>query len=267
MIFQYSFMQNALMAAFFISILCPSVGVFLVLKRYSMMGDTLAHASFAGVAIGLISGMNPIFSAFIFTSICGVLIELLRQYYKKYAELILSIILTLCVGIAITLISSGKVGTNINSFLFGSILTVTREDLLTMLILSIISVCILFFLFNKLLYITFDEEGAVIAGIRVKLINYIFAILVATTISVSIRIMGILVISSMIAIPVASALQLNKGFRSTLLYSILFGFIDIIAGLILSVYIDCAPGGTISLMSIFVLIMVIAGKKALKKSY
>lgn len=265
MIFQYSFMQNALMAAIFISILCPAVGVFLVLKRYSMMGDTLAHASFAGVAIGLISGFNPILSAFAFTSICGLLIELLRYYYKKYAELILSIVLTLSVGIAITLISSGRVGANINSFLFGSILTVTKEDLLTMLILSIISVFTLFFLFNKLLYITFDEEGAQIAGIKVRLINYIFAILVATTISVSIRIMGILVISSMIAIPVASALQLNKGFKLTLFFSILFGFIDIISGLLFSVYIDCAPGGTISLMSIFVLILVIAWTKALRK--
>jgi zinc transport system permease protein len=263
--FQYSFMQNALMAAIFISILCPAVGVFLVLKRYSMMGDTLAHASFAGVAIGLVTGFNPILSAFIFTSLSGVLIELLRHYYKKYAELILAIVLTLCVGIAITLISSGKVGANVNSFLFGSILTVTRDDLLTMLLLSIISVIALIYFFQNLLYITFDEEGAQIAGIKVRLINYIFAILVASTISVSIRIMGILVISSMIAIPVASALQLNKGFKVTLIFSILFGFIDIISGLILSVYIDCAPGGTISLISIAVLILVIAWKKALKK--
>lgn len=263
--FQYSFMQNAVIAAVFISILCPAVGVFLVLKRYSMMGDTLAHSSFAGVAIGLISGFNPILSAFVFTSFCGLLIELLRHYYKKYAELILSIVLTLSVGIAITLISSGKIGANINSFLFGSILTVTKEDLLTMLLLSIVSVIILVYFFQSLLYITFDEEGAQISGIKVRLINYIFAILVATTISVSIRIMGILVISSMIAIPVASALQLNKGFKTTLIFSIIFGFIDIMSGLLISVYIDCAPGGTISLMSILVLILVITWTKGLKK--
>lgn len=254
-------MQNALMAAVFISILCPAVGVFLVLRRYSMMGDTLAHASFAGVAVGLVTGFNPILSAFVLTSLSGILIEMLRNYFKKYAELILSIVLTLCVGIAITLISSGRVGANINSFLFGSILTVTQEDLLTMLGLSIISVFMLLFLFNKLLYITFDEEGARISGIKVKLINYIFAILVAATISVSIRIMGILVISSMIAIPVASALQLEKGFKITLFMSIVFGFVDIISGLILSVVIDCAPGGTISLMSIFVLVMIILIKR------
>ena len=260
-IFQYSFMQNALMAAIFISILCPSVGVFLVLRRYSMMGDTLAHASFAGVAVGLVTGFNPILSAFVFTSLSGALIELLRNYFKKYAELILSIVLTLCVGIAITLISSGRIGENINSYLFGSILTVTQEDLITMLCLSIVSVLLLVFLFNKLLYITFDEEGAKISGIHVKLINYIFAILVAATISVSIRIMGILVISSMIAVPVSSALQLGRGFKFTMIMSIVIGFIDIITGLIFSVVIDCAPGGTIALMSIFVLVVIIVFKR------
>lgn len=264
MIFQYSFMQNALMAAVLISVLCPSIGVFLVLRRYSMMGDTLAHASFAGVAVGLVTGFNPILSAFLLTSLSGILVELLRQYFKKYAELILSIVLTLSIGIAITLISSGQVGGNINSFLFGSILTVTQEDLLTMLALSIISGILLLVLFNKLLYITFDEEGARISGIRVRLINYIFAILVAATISVSIRIMGIMVISSMIALPVASALQLEKGFRTTMLMSILFGFIDIILGLVFSVIIDCAPGGTIALMSIAVLITVILFKRIKK---
>ena len=134
-----------------------------------------------------------------------------------------------------------------------------------MLLLSIVSVLILAYFFQSLLYITFDEEGAQISGIKVRLINYIFAILVATTISVSIRIMGILVISSMIAIPVASALQLNKGFKTTLIFSIIFGFIDIMSGLLLSVYIDCAPGGTISLMSIVVLILVITWTKGLRK--
>jgi len=258
---QYNFMQNALIAGILISILCPCVGVFLVLKRYSMMGDALSHASFAGVAIGLILGFNPIISAFIFTSICGLLIENLRSYYKKYAELILVIIMTLSVGIAITLISSGKANANVNSYLFGSILTVTRGDLITVLTLSLISVFTISILYNQLIYLTLDEEGAIIAGVKVKLINYLFALLVGATISVSLRIMGILVISSMIAMPVAAAMQLNQGFRKTLFFSILFGFIDIIAGLILSYYIDAAPGGTIALTSVAVLLIIMIVKK------
>jgi zinc transport system permease protein len=254
-------MQNAFLAAIFISILCPLVGVFLVLKRYSMMGDTLAHSSFAGVAIGLVFGFNPILSAFIFTSICGLLIEYLRDYYKKYAELILSIILTFSIGVGITLISTGKAGGNVNTYLFGSILTVTKYDLMVMLILSVISIFTLYFLYNKLVYITFDEEGARVSGINYKFINYIFALLVGATISVSIRIMGILVMSSMIALPVATSLQFNKGFKDTLILSLCFGFLDIIVGLILSYFINCAPGGTIALISVFVLLIVIFMKK------
>lgn len=258
---QYSFMQNALMISLLISILCPFIGVFLVLRRHSMMGDTLAHSSLAGVAIGIMLNFNPIISSFVFTSICGVFIELLRSYYKKYAELILVIILTLSVGIAIMVISTGNAQANVNSYLFGSILTVSKQELITVSILSILSVITLIVLYDKLVYITFDEEGAKIAGIKVRLINYIFALLVSATISVSIRIIGVLVLSSMLAVPVATALQLNKSFKSTLAYSIIFGFIDIMIGLISSYYINSAPGGTIALTSVIVLCIVIVFKK------
>lgn len=258
---QYTFIQNALIAAFLIALLCPSVGTFLVLKRYSMMGDTLSHASFAGVAIGLVTGFNPILSAFIFTSICAIFIEVLRNYYKKYSELILVIVMTLCLGIAITLISTGKASANVNSFLFGSILTVTREDLYTILILSIVCICLLISLFNKIAYVTFDEDGAKISGLNIKLINYIFALLVGTTIAVSMRIMGILVVSSMIAVPVATAMQLNKGFKLTFIYSLIFGLLDIMVGLFTSFYIDCAPGGTIAITSVLILIITITFSK------
>lgn len=250
-------MQNALVISLFISILCPMIGIFLVLKRYSMIGDTLAHSSLAGVAIGLLSGLNPILSAFVFTSICGLLIEFLKNYYKKYAELILAIVLSLSVGIAITIMSSGKVSANVNSFMFGSILTVTRIDLYTVLLLTLFSVLAIILLYNQLVLLTFDEEGAKIAGVNVKLINYIFSILVACTISVSIRIVGVLVLSSMLALPVAAALQLKKGFRSTLLFSILFSVIDIISGIFISYYIDCAPGGVTAIISVIMLVMVI----------
>lgn len=260
--FEYTFIQNALIAAIFISILCPSVGTFLVLKRYSMMGDALSHASFAGVALGLVLNGNPILYAFIFTSVCALLIEFLRNYYKKFAEIILVIVMTLSVGIAITLISTGKTKSNVNSYLFGSILTVSRSDLYIMLTLSIISVILISILFNKLLYITFDENGAEVAGINVRLVNYIFALLVGATVSLSIRIMGILVVSSMIAMPVATALQLNKGFKFTFFSSIVFGFIDIIIGLLASFYINCAPGGTIAITSVLILLSLIIYKNA-----
>ncbi len=257
----YSFMQNALFVSVFISILCPCIGIFLVLRRYSLIGDTLSHASLAGVALGLLVHQNPVLGAFVFTSICGALIEFLRTYFKKYTDLILAIVLALSVGTAITIISSGKLHANADSFLFGSILTVTPFDMVMVVILSVISVLALIFLYHQMLYIAYDEEAAKVAGVRVKLINYVFSILVASAISVSIRIVGVLVLSSMIALPVATALQLGKGFKTTLIFSILFSVVDIMTGLFVSFYLDVAPGGFTALVSVFVLVLVLLGKK------
>ena len=245
--FEFDFMRNAFMAGVVVSVLCPIIGLFIVLRRNSMIGDTLSHSSFAGVAIGLVFGVNPIISAFLFTTICAVIIEFLRGYYKKYAELVMSIVLTLSLGIAIILISTGKANANVNSYLFGSILTVSKSDLLIIATAGIICLLILRVIYNKLIYITFDEEGAKTAGINVKFINYLFTILVGATISLSIRIMGILVISSIIVVPVATSMQLKKNFNKTLTLSVLFGLIDILLGLFLSYHFDSAPGGTIEI--------------------
>ena len=259
--FEFDFMRNAFMAGVVVSVLCPIIGLFIVLRRNSMIGDTLSHSSFAGVAIGLVLGMNPIISAFLFTTICAVIIEFLRGYYKKYAELVMSIVLTLSLGIAIILISTGKANANVNSYLFGSILTVSKSDLLIIATAGIICLLILKVIYNKLIYITFDEEGAKTAGINVKFINYLFTILVGATISLSIRIMGILVISSIIVVPVATSMQLKKNFNKTLILSVLFGLIDILLGLVLSYYFNSAPGGTIALTSVIVLIITLILKR------
>lgn len=261
----YNFMQNALFVSVFISILCPCIGIFLVLRRYSMIGDTLSHASLAGVTIGLICGQNPVLGAFLFTSFCGALIEFLRSYFKKYTDLILTVVLSLSVGTAITIISSGKLHANADSFLFGSILTVTKFDMAMVLILSLISVLTLIVLYHQMIYIAYDEEAAKVAGVRVRLINYVFSILVASAISISIRIVGVLVLSSMIALPVATALQLEKGFRHTFLFSIVFSFLDIMLGLFLSYYLNVAPGGFTALVSVAMLVLVLAGKQIAKR--
>lgn len=252
--FQFEFMQNAFFAGILLAVLCPLVGLFLVFKRYSMISDTLSHSSFAGIALGLVLGINPILTAFGFTILAAIVIELLRNYYKKYAELAMSIILTFSLGVAIILVSSGKSPVKVDSFLFGSILTVSKTDLILIIIIAICTFIAIYFLYDKLLYTTFDEEGARISGINTKFINYLFTIMVAATISVSIRVMGILVVSSIMIIPVASAMQLKKSFKHTLIYSILFGLLDVIIGLFLSYTLDSAPGGTIALVSVFFLV-------------
>ncbi len=253
--FQLDFMRNAFLAGLIISILCPIIGLFIVLRRNSMIGDTLSHSSFAGVAIGLVLGINPIITAFLFTSLCAIIIEALRGYFKKYAEMVMSIVLTFSLGIAIVLISTGRASTKVNSYLFGSILTVSTGDIILIGIAGLICLVALMLLYNKLIYVTFDEEGAYTSGINVKLINYLFTLLVGATISLSIRIMGILVISSIIVVPVATAMQLKLNFKKTLIFSVVFGFIDIMAGLVASYYINSAPGGTIALTSVFILIL------------
>ena len=257
-------MVNALLMSLFIALLCPCIGIFLVLRRYSMIGDTLSHASLAGISMGLLFRQSPIIGAFVFTSLCGALIEFLRRYFQKYTDLILTIVLSLSVGTAISLMSSGRLHANIDSYLFGSILTVTAKDLITVLILSLLSVLTVILLYNQLVFIAFDEESARIAGVRVKLINYVFSILVAAAIAVSIGIVGVLVLSSMIALPVATALQLERGFKATLLSSIGFSIVDIMLGLFLSYYLNCAPGGFTALTSVGVLLVVLAAKIALR---
>lgn len=263
---RYDFMQNAFIVSAFISVLAPSIGIFLVLRRYSMIGDTLSHASLAGVTIGLVSGQNPIVGAFIFTAASGALIEFLRGYFKKNTDLILSIVLALGVGTAITIISSGRLRASADAFLFGSVLTVTVFDTIMVAALSLVSVVTLILLYHQLVYIAYDEEAAEIAGVKVRLLNYIFSILVASAISVTIRIVGVLVISSMIALPVAAALQLGRGFKATLVFSVIFSIIDIMLGLVLSYYLGVAPGGFTALVSVAVLVLVIVGKRIVQLS-
>lgn len=258
---EYAFMQNALLVSVLISLMCPMIGMFLVLRRYSMIGDTLAHASLAGVAVGLLVKVNPIVSAFAVTSVFAVLIEVLRQRFRRYAELILVIILSLSVGIAITIISSGMVHTNVEAFLFGSILTVTPDDVLAVAVLCVVSLAAVYLLYPQLVMLAFDEDGAKITGVKTRLINYVFALLVAAMVAVSIRVVGILVISSLIALPVAAALQLGKGFKVTMLAAMVLSFIAIITGLVTSYWLGTAPGGVTALVSVALLLLIIIYKE------
>ena len=158
--FDYAFMRNAFLVSLLISLLCPLIGTFLVLRRYSMIGDALSHASLAGVAAGFLFHTSPIVSAFCLTSFFGLLIEALREKFRRYAELTLVIVLSLSVGIAITLVSSGVVKTNIDSFLFGSILTVSRGEVITVAVLTAVSLLTVIGLYPQLVMLAFDEDGA-----------------------------------------------------------------------------------------------------------
>ncbi|MEL3904744.1 MAG: metal ABC transporter permease [Treponemataceae bacterium] len=263
--FSYSFMNYAFIVSLFIAILCPLIGIFLVLRKYAFIGDTLSHASLAGVTIALTLNTAPLLGAFFFTAVCGVLIEAIRSRLKNNTDLVLSVILTLSVGIAITLISSGLSRGNAEAFLFGSVLTVSVPDIITVIVLSTIAIITFCLKYQELLFVIVDENLAQVAGVKVKMINYLFSLLVSITVAVAIKIVGMMVLGSLLTMPVAAALQLKKGFKHTLIFSIIFSLVEVLGGLIFSYYFNVAPGGMVALFSIAVLLTVIACSKVCQK--
>lgn len=256
-ILTYGFMQRAFVAGIMVALICPSIGVFIVLRRLSMIGDTLSHVALAGVAAGLLVGIYPVYSALGFSILAALGIERLRKSYRDYEELPIAVILSTGIGLASILISMGSGNSTIFSYLFGSIALVSFQDVIVVMILSIFILLSILFLYRGLFYISFDEEAANLAGVPVKGLNLYFNILMAVTIAVSMRIVGILLVSSLMVVPVATALHVARSFKGLWLYSILFGLFSVLIGLIVSFYGDFAPGGTIVLASVIMLIICI----------
>ena len=259
-ILNYVFMQKAFIIGILIAIIAPSIGIIIVLRRLSMIGDSLAHSSLAGVAFGLMSGINPIIGATLFAVTAALGIEKLRKAFPKYSEISIAVILSTGVGLAGVLSGLAKNGVSFTQFLFGSIIAITDIDLYVVVSLSAIVILVFIVLYKELFYITFDEEAARLSGVPVKTINYIFIVLTAITIAVSSRMVGILVISSLMVLPSATAIQVAKSYKQTVIYSILFGLAAVICGLIISYYKDTVPGGTIVLVSVVILIVTLVYK-------
>ena len=254
--FSYGFMQKSFIMGIIIALIAPTIGYFLVLRRQSIIGDTLSHVALAGAAFGMITNTYPVYTAIIFSIIAVLGIEELRKRYEAYAELSLSIVLSTGVGLASVLISLGNTQ-GILSYLFGSLALITNEDIILVVVLGILTFVMLMFSYKGLFYMTFDEESAYLAGIPVKIINLLFSILVALTVAISMRIVGVLLISSLMVLPVAASLLIADSFKSGLIYSNIFGVISVIIGLTLSFYLDLAPGGTIVLTALGILLLVL----------
>jgi zinc transport system permease protein len=258
-IFRYGFMNNAFIVGILIAVIIPCIGVVVVLKRLSATGDALSHASLAGVAAGLAFGVNPIFSAVIFTVMAALGIERIRKSIPKYGEISTAVIMSVGVGLA-AIFSGFAKSANFNSFLFGSIVAITPFELYLVIGLSIVVLTLFIFLFRALFYMTFDEESAKLAGIPVTLVGGVFTILTAVTISISARVVGALVVSSMMVLPVAVSMQMAKSYKQTVLYSVLFSVFFVVAGLFLSYYLDLKPGGTIVMTGVVTLIVTLCVK-------
>jgi len=245
-IFEYDFMQRALIAGIIIAVLASVSGTFVVLKRYSMISETLAHSALVGVAVGLVAGYNPLWMAVVVAVFSAWLIEYLRSSFSLYSDAILAILLSGSLAIAVIIVSLGGAFNNsLFSYLFGSILSVSYEDVITILLFGTFSLALLLLFSKELYFIAYDEEVAKTSGIKVKLLNYLLVTVVAIIIALSIRVVGSLLIGALMVIPTVSALQYKVGFLPTMLISLLIAVISVILGMVLSFYFSLPSGATI----------------------
>jgi zinc transport system permease protein len=259
----YEFMQRALVAGMLIALLASISGTFVVLKRYSMISETLAHSALVGVAVGLVAGYNPLWIAVMMAILSAWLIEYLRSSFSLYSDAILAILLSGSLAIAVIIVSLGGAFNNsLFSYLFGSILSVTHEDVLTILFFGTLSLGLLLAFAKELYFIAYDEEVAKTSGIKVKMLNFLLVTVVAIIIALSIRVVGSLLIGALMVIPSVSALQYRVGFLNTMFLSIAFALLSVISGMTLSFYFSLPSGATIVLCVLVVFVIsLVANKK------
>ena len=269
-ILSYEFLQNAFLSGLIIGVIAPLLGLFIVVKRLSLIADALSHVALAGIAGSLylsqqvlfFSALNPVYFGIASAVGGSLLIEKLRGAYRHYEELAIPVIMSAGIGVGAIFISlSQGFGSDLIGYLFGSVSAVSRQDLLVVIIIGIIMVLYIRFLYKELFALSFDAEYAKVSGINSRYIQMILMIITALVIGASMRIVGILLVSSLMTIPVASAIQLAKSFKGAMIYSIIFGELAVIIGLISAYHLDIAPGGTIVVTSVLVLLVVLVWKK------
>lgn len=260
-IFQYAFMRRAFVVGIILAIIIPCIGVTVVLKRLSMMGDALSHSSLAGVTIGLLLGINPVLGAMISCIVAAFGIEIIRKKIPQHAEIAIAIIMSTGIGIAGVLSGFVKNTANFNSFLFGSIVAISDFELYLVIGIGLIVLLAFILLYKELFFMSFNEKGAELAGVPVGLVNSIFTILIAITVAIAARTVGSLIVSAMMVVPVACAMQWAKSYRQTVVFSALFGVCFMIVGLCLAYYVGLKPGGTIVLTGVAFFMISIMIKK------
>lgn len=256
---QYDFMQRALVAGLITAVVCPVIGLFVVVRRQSLIGDGLGHIAFAGVTGGYLVGLYPVVAAAGLTVFGSVMIEFIRRRHSEYADMGLAVIfyagaaMAVIFGTLVRIPSSGML-----SFLFGSIMTVTYTDLGLIMINALLVLATVYILFDKLLITAFDEDVAEVGGINTFWVNMFFSVLTALVVVTGMAVVGILLVSALMIIPVAAVQGLKLGFRATLAWAVGYSIVAVLAGLVLSFYLDIAPGGTIvmSAVSLYVLSLI-----------
>ncbi|HEY7589097.1 MAG TPA: metal ABC transporter permease [Thermoplasmata archaeon] len=251
-LFSLGFMQRALIAGLLAASLCSVLGVFIVLRRTAFLGDALAHTAFGGMALGIFLAVSPTYAALVVVVLGAVAIEILRER-GVYGELSVALIYATGLASGIVLVSkSGGLNVSLLSLLFGGILTVTWPDVYLIAVLFGLSASVIIAFYKELFLLTFDPEGARVNGVPTRALNLSFTILTAVTVVLSIKVVGVLLVAALLIAPPAAALQLRLGLRSTLATSLAIAVVSVIGGILLSVILDTATGGTIVLIALLI---------------
>ena len=250
-ILTYTFMHRALISGIAIAILCSVIGLFLVLRRYSLFGDAIAHSSFGGIALGLLAGVYPLWTAYGVSIISALIITKIKDRYNISGDASIAVLLSSGIAAGLVIISfSGGFSIDIFSFLFGSILLISVNDTVLILALTGGILIVILLLYRQLLYSTFNEEQAKVSGIPVEKINYLIIFMAGLTVVTSIQLVGVLLISALFVIPNVTAIMYGRGFKQTAIISISFSVFSVLSGILISYIFDITPAGTIVLFSI-----------------
>jgi zinc transport system permease protein len=251
----YAFMQKALIAGVAVGILCSFMGTFLVLRRYSLFGDGIAHVAFGGISVGLFLGVFPLWTAFIVSILGGLGLQKLRQSTKISGDAAVAVVLSSGFAVGVILVSaSGGFSVDLFSFLFGSILLISDEDVIMILAISTGVIATLILLQKQFLHLTFNEEQAKLGGLQTTLLNYAFVILAAITVVTSFRLVGMLLISALVVIPNITAMMYGKGFKKTVGISLGISVFSVISGILVSYFFNVAASGTIVIIAVGILV-------------
>ncbi len=257
---ELEFMRLALASGAIVGVLAPAVGFFLVERRASLVGDGLGHVAFAGVAVGYLLGISPVVTALVAAVIGALAIEWLRTRGGTAGDQALALVFYTGIAGGVVLVSSaGALNVNLFQYLFGSILTVTRDDLWTVLLLGAGSLAVIALLYRGLVAVVLDEEGSRVAGVPIAFLNVVIVVLAALTVAVSMRIVGILLIAALMVLPVIAANRIAWSLSSTLGLAMAIGLGSALAGLTIAYYADLPPGGTIVLVAAGAFLLCAAG--------
>lgn len=252
-ILTYAFMHRAIVSGIAISLMCSLIGLFLVLRKQSLFGDALAHAAFGGIAAGLYLGVYPLWAAFVVSVSSALALTKIKQKFQISSDATVAILLSSGLAMGVILISLAKGFTvDIFSFLFGSILLVSLQNTLLILGLCGAVLVIILLLYRKLVYTTFSEEQAKVSGIPVEKLNYLFVVIAAIAVVISMQLVGILLTSSLIVVPNVTAILFSRGFKQTAILSMSFAVFSAVVGILSSYVLNVAPGGMIVLISIII---------------